>query len=185
MANSKTTQTPAKESKPKNKKQKHGTYANNKFAKSKRTWQQKRIDALTHYDLAAYDDDINFVSQLFNIRRSKREWIENIRRDLQLRANKYEHIVGDLLIRHNIHFYHQAHFVVEGHIYFADFYLPEFRLVIEVDGDYHNGICQKEKDDNRTDDLKFAGAKVIRILNKTTLNEKLLLTKLKVNGIIR
>ena len=177
------TQTGISKSKKKNKKPCFNNFSN--AIKKGGTRQQERIDALTHYDLTAYDDDINILSKLFNIRRSKREWIENARKDLQLKANKYEHIVGNILIEHNVHFYHQAPFVIDGHIYFADFYLPELRLVIEVDGDYHNGMCQREKDYNRTDDLKFAGAKVVRILNKTTLNKNLLLTKLKVNGIIR
>lgn len=155
------------------------------FVKTQKTREQERIDALTHYDLASYEDDIDVLSKLFNIRRSKREWIVNARMELQLKANKYEHIVGNLLLEHNVHFYHQAPFVIDGHIYFADFYLPELRIVIEVDGEYHGLITQREKDNARTADLKFAGAKVVRILNQTTLNKNLLITKLKLNKIIQ
>ena len=149
-----------------------------------KTREQLRIDALTHYDLTSYDDDIDVMASIFNIRKSKREWIVTARLGLQERANKYEHLFGNFLLKQNVHFIHQAPFVVDGHIYFADFYLPEKRIVVEIDGDYHNGLYQRVKDRDRTDDLKFSGAKVIRIKNATTLDENSLKTKCKINGII-
>lgn len=88
------------------------------------------------------------------------------------------------MIKHKVHFIHQAPFVIDGHIYFADFYLPEKRIVVEIDGDYHNGKYQQAKDRNRTDDLQFAGTKVVRIKNATTLDENMLNTKCRINGII-
>lgn len=165
-------------------KTKQNNWVHKSKSKGRKSWQQERIDALTHYNLSSYEDDIDVLSRLFNIRKSRREWIENTRYDLQMRANKYEHIVGNLLLEHKIHFYHQAPFVIDGHIYFVDFYIPESKTVIEIDGDYHYAMCQKEKDRNRTDDLNFAGAKVIRISNKIVSDKKLLITKLKLNHII-
>lgn len=154
-----------------------------KISQSK-TKEQLRIDALTHYDLTSYDDDIDVMASVFNIGKSRREWIVTARMELQERANKYEHIFGNFLLKHNVHFIHQAPFVVDGHIYFADLYLPEKRIVVEIDGDYHDGHYQRAKDRDRTDDLKFAGAKVVRIKNATTLEESNLKTKCKINGII-
>lgn len=149
-----------------------------------KTKEQERIDALTHYDLTSYDDDIEVMASIFNIHRSKRDWITTARWDLQERANKYEHLFGNFLIKHKVHFIHQAPFVIDGHIYFADFYLPEKRIVVEIDGDYHNGKYQQAKDRNRTGDLQFAGTKVVRIKNATTLDENMLNTKCRINGII-
>lgn len=124
------------------------------------------------------------MASIFNIRRSKRDWITTARWELQERANKYEHLFGNFLIKHKVHFIHQAPFVIDGHIYFADFYLPEKRIVVEIDGDYHNGKYQQAKDRNKTDDLQFAGTKVVCIKNATTLDENMLNTKCRINGIV-
>lgn len=158
----------------------------NQFAKAStsKSKYQERIDALTHYDLTSYNDDIDVMASIFNIRKSKRDWITTARWELQERANKYEHLFGNFLLKHNVHFIHQAPFVIDGHIYFADFYLPEKHIVVEIDGIYHSGNYQQVRDRNRTDDLEFAGTKVVRIKNVTTMDENMLLAKCKINGIL-
>lgn len=50
--------------------------------------------------------------------------------------------------------------------FIADFYCHELRLVIELDGDYHQGKEQQEKDLNRTAELENLGIRVIRIKNE-------------------
>ena len=51
--------------------------------------------------------------------------------------------------------------------YVADFYCPEKKLVVELDGVMHKG---KEKDDKeRTEDLKLDGIHVLRFRNKMVL----------------
>lgn len=56
-----------------------------------------------------------------------------------------------------------------GKWYIADFYLHEFRVVIEIDGDYHRkDDAQYRKDRERTFDLEKFGYKVIRIRNRDT-----------------
>ena len=52
--------------------------------------------------------------------------------------------------------------------YIADFYCAELLLVIEVDGDYHNG--QEEYDHLRTDKLNELGINVIRYTNHQVIN---------------
>ncbi len=47
----------------------------------------------------------------------------------------------------------------------ADFYCHEVKLVIEVDGGYHNNSDQKEYDKNRTIELENFGIKVLRFEN--------------------
>ena len=51
-------------------------------------------------------------------------------------------------------------------IYIADFYCHELKLVIEVDGDYHNQEEQKQKDEVRTEVLRLNGLKIIRFKNE-------------------
>ena len=54
--------------------------------------------------------------------------------------------------------------------YIADFYCHEKRLVIEVDGDIHNGGDQNEHDLNRSAELDRLGIRVIRFSNEQVLN---------------
>ena len=49
--------------------------------------------------------------------------------------------------------------------YIADFYCPEARLIVELDGSGHYSEEQKEKDKIRTENLEKMGYKVIRICN--------------------
>jgi len=55
-------------------------------------------------------------------------------------------------------------------LYFvADFYCHKARLVIEVDGGYHDSLSQYEYDKNRDSDLEDLGLKVIRFTNDEVL----------------
>jgi very-short-patch-repair endonuclease len=56
-------------------------------------------------------------------------------------------------------------------IFIVDFYCHECKLVIEVDGDYHNDVDQMEHDLDRTSDLNNFGLKVIRFTNHEIINE--------------
>ena len=55
--------------------------------------------------------------------------------------------------------------------YIADFYCHELRLIIEIDGGYHNNIKQAEYDQKRTDILNLNGIKVIRFTNDEVIND--------------
>jgi very-short-patch-repair endonuclease len=50
--------------------------------------------------------------------------------------------------------------------YIADFYCHEFKLVVEVDGGYHQTKKQILLDNRRTADIEFQGLKVIRFTNE-------------------
>ena len=52
------------------------------------------------------------------------------------------------------------------HIYIADFYCHQFKLIIELDGGYHNNEEQKRKDEERTETLKLHDLCVIRFRNE-------------------
>ena len=50
--------------------------------------------------------------------------------------------------------------------YIVDFYCPEYKLIIELDGEIHNLPNQFEKDEIRTKYLENLGYTVIRFENK-------------------
>jgi very-short-patch-repair endonuclease len=55
--------------------------------------------------------------------------------------------------------------------FIADFYCHEKRLIIEVDGGYHNQPCQAERDLQRTFELEKLGIKVLRFTNEQVEND--------------
>ena len=50
--------------------------------------------------------------------------------------------------------------------YIVDFYCPQERLIIELDGEVHNNFVNEAHDDKRTRNLEAFGMKVIRFENK-------------------
>ena len=62
------------------------------------------------------------------------------------------------------------------HIYIADFYSHCLKLIIEIDGEYHNQKAQIQKDDKRNEILISQGVTVMRFTNDEVLNE---LSKIK------
>ena len=56
--------------------------------------------------------------------------------------------------------------------YILDFYCPQEKLAIELDGQYHFEEAQMEKDRKRDLHLKELGIKVIRIENKNVFNNQ-------------
>jgi very-short-patch-repair endonuclease len=75
-----------------------------------------------------------------------------------------------LTVLSKINYIFQKPFFICESIYFADFYLPKYNTVIEVDGNYHNEPVQIQKDNKRTAYLESIGIKVIRITNEEALN---------------
>lgn len=55
--------------------------------------------------------------------------------------------------------------------FIADFYCHTSKLIIEVDGGYHQAPEIKEYDHMRTKELEALGLKVIRFSNEQVLNE--------------
>ena len=53
--------------------------------------------------------------------------------------------------------------------FIADFFCLECNLVVEVDGDYHNEIEQRQYDEGRTYELSELNIKVIRFTNEEVI----------------
>lgn len=65
-----------------------------------------------------------------------------------------------------------VHFVLQypirsklGKLFYADIYIPELKLILEVDGAYHETKEQKRKDGNRSSVIRSLGLHVYRITN--------------------
>ncbi|MBL8030297.1 MAG: endonuclease domain-containing protein [Candidatus Doudnabacteria bacterium] len=54
--------------------------------------------------------------------------------------------------------------------YVLDFYCPEIKLAIEIDGGQHNNSTEKHKDSTRTNVLNLLNIKVIRFWNNEINN---------------
>jgi len=57
------------------------------------------------------------------------------------------------------------------HGFIVDFYCPALKLVLELDGNPHDGVTQASYDDARTVWLKSAGYRLIRIRNRNLTQE--------------
>jgi len=55
-------------------------------------------------------------------------------------------------------------------VYIVDFYCPQARLIVEVDGPVHEN--QKEYDQHREDDLLGMGYRIIRFTNDEVLESQ-------------
>lgn len=104
---------------------------------------------------------------------------EEFREDLikkQTEAEKRFKIVLKLL---QIEYEFQKIFYTETTFFIADFYLPKYKVVYEIDGGYHNEKKQKIKDDNRSKELKKFVRQVYRLTNKCLDNIDLTSKKVK------
>lgn len=139
----------------------------------------KKMRLLDEYDTKGYFKDLEYLGRISYISESTRAWIENRMYELRESANIYEYKVGELLINNGIDFIHQAPFVFRPKtIYFVDFYLPKQRVVIEVDGNYHDSRTMRHKDSDRDYNFKSIGIRVIRVSNGETGDLKMLALRL-------
>lgn len=55
--------------------------------------------------------------------------------------------------------------------FIVDFYSHALKMVIEVDGEYHEDADQVSRDEKRTEILEFNGLHVLRFTNREVLND--------------
>lgn len=141
---------------------------------------KEKARILDLYNAKHYFNDIRYLDRLTCISESTRDWIETKMYELRGRSNYYETNMASALMDMQIEFIHQAPFVFYGQkIYFVDFYIPSLMTVIEVDGNYHNGDIQKEKDKERDSNFRAINIKVLRITNEECKDKDKLKTILK------
>ena len=92
---------------------------------------------------------------------------------------KFYEILDDLGV-----LYVKQYFILSNnHKYFADVFIPEANLIIEIDGGYHYTTEQKELDAERTENLNMDGYDVVRIKNADAGNYRYVKMKLELNHI--
>lgn len=131
------------------------------------------------YNAEHYMDDIYVLCGLPTLKQSTRNWIEYTRYDLQYGANKYEKMLAAVLIDKNIHFIHQAPFIIDGKIYFADFFIPNRRVILEVDGLSHEPRFAKSYDGKRDIAFNSLNIRTVRIKNSDVAKTSFIVAKLK------
>jgi len=141
--------------------------------------ERKKMRLLDEHDSKGYFKDLEYLGRISYISESTRAWIEARMYELREKSNVYEHKIGELLIKHDVEFIHQAPFVFRPKtIYFVDFFLPKERIVIEVDGSYHKSYSMLSKDGERDANFKSIGIRVIRVVNEETGDPKMLALRL-------
>ena len=107
--------------------------------------------------------------------KTKRYFINKCVEKLKYCATHYELLFKVLLDALNIKYEFQK--LLWGNK-IVDFYLPEYRIIIEIDGEYHNTTHQKKKDLYRDTNFYLGSIKVIRFKNKEVLDTKFITDKL-------
>lgn len=101
------------------------------------------------------------------------KWIDDTYKELKNSAttsenrlyNKLHKSLGNRIKR-------QSPFVIDGKVYYADLCIKSLRLIIEVDGGYHNTDAQKKKDEERDKAFTSIGYKTIRCSNEDACSKK-------------
>lgn len=101
----------------------------------------------------------------------RHEWIAANKEVLTQKATTCERIVFNKLsksLKNRVK--KQTPFTINGNIYFADICIKCKKLIIEVDGGYHNIESVKNKDNCRDADFASIGYKTLRIKNDEAAN---------------
>jgi len=85
---------------------------------------------------------------------------------LARRATPSERVFREKLLEIDIGFSFQKPFSNKGTLYIADFYIPNFALIIEIDGGYHNTEQQQIHDMLRDSWFKKLGYNIWRMTNE-------------------
>lgn len=96
------------------------------------------------------------------------EWINKNSIKLLINRNKEEMLAGEELKKYVNEVHEQVYFRISGHSYFLDYYLPKYKLAIEIDGNYHK--IRRVEDKERYKMFNNIGIRTIRISSKDVLS---------------
>lgn len=77
-------------------------------------------------------------------------------------------LAGEELKKYVNEVHEQVYFRISGHSYFLDYYLPKYKLAIEIDGNYHK--IRRVEDKERYKMFNNIGIRTIRISSKDVLS---------------
>ena len=84
----------------------------------------------------------------------------------RVKATKAEKAAKDYLQKKGLKFVFQKPIIANMNGYIADFYFPDTKTILEIDGGYHENFEQRKADIKRTKDLNTEGIKVVRMKNE-------------------
>lgn len=106
---------------------------------------------------------------------TSQSWEKRTRDELLKKSTKYEKMVfKKLKSAFGNRLKPQHMFIIDGKIYFADMSIKSKKLIIEVDGGYHDIKEQKKKDAIRDKAFESIGYKTIRIPNEKACDKEFL-----------
>lgn len=121
------------------------------------------------------EDDMKLLEPFLDESAQLLEWIARQMVRLRKNATKEELLVATYLLENRVYYTAQAPFrlFLEGHgyrCYFADFYIPALKVIIEIDGGQHSQPENLLYDMQRDNAFKKNGIATIRITNRAVLN---------------
>lgn len=98
--------------------------------------------------------------------KEKQKTLFKRQKSLREHSTKSELVFLEKLKKLNVKFIFQKGFIEGPNYCIVDFYLPKLKLVIEVDGGYHDTPKRKKRDENVNDYLRsYRHFRVLRITN--------------------
>lgn len=117
-------------------------------------------------------DRISFTSDSDNLEPKLIKWCIKHRKSLKNNATDAEKEVLSYLSSIRCEAFFQKAFYICDNVYFADIYLPKYKIVIEIDGDYHDTNEQTLKDNTRSTYLYSIGIPVLRMSNEEAFSRE-------------
>ena len=144
---------------------------NKEMLDKKKNQSRKKSDYFakkTEYDSVK----MNFFHEHKDCIKSKSDWAWSAKYNLTHNETESEKRFQIFLNKINgqSFFETQRYFDLDGHIFFADFYSRKLKLIVEIDGGYHNTPEQIKKKEKRNKIFNIHGITVYRVKNEDLLN---------------
>ena len=116
--------------------------------------------------ISAYETKIKELNEKLETKVTGTQKLKEFAERMRNNPTFYEKKFYDYLVQHRVNFEFQK-ILYCTKSYIVDFFLIDYKVVVEIDGEYHFTEDQKEKDWQRSLDIyKTYGYKVLRISNK-------------------
>lgn len=111
----------------------------------------------------------NYKQSRLRINQQKKE-AKGLRKKLVKTRTSEEQIFEHILNEAGIHYEIQKYIRVKKRMSFPDFFIPKGKILVEIDGEYHNEKKQKEWDEYKERQWRKQRYKVVRFTNDEIYN---------------
>ncbi len=112
------------------------------------------------------------VRSYTELNESYAEWIEETTGKLFRQRSESELKASEILKEKFVDVYEQPYFMIRGRSFFLDFYLPAYKIAIEIDGGYHKKRIFEDK--QRDSLFREIGIRTIRINTQDVCDGRLI-----------